>query len=113
MRTLNDEMLRPFYLPRPRVFLDGNSWCALYGENIQEGICAFGDTPAEAAELFDVAFYGGLRNGKEGPRRTVVLVPEGKPEKRIREQKRVGWWVIPVPPITPEGEPLSSRRDTD
>lgn len=24
--------------------LDGNQWCALIGENIQEGVCGFGDT---------------------------------------------------------------------
>jgi hypothetical protein len=27
---------------------DGDEWCALIGENIQEGICAFGKTPIDA-----------------------------------------------------------------
>lgn len=48
------ERLRPFMLLRPRLFPDGNAWCALYGENLQEGVCAFGDTPAKAAIQFDI-----------------------------------------------------------
>lgn len=35
-------------------YLDGNQWCFLYGENIQEGICGFGDTIYEAALDFYV-----------------------------------------------------------
>lgn len=31
-----------------QIGLDGNMYCALIGENIQEGICGFGSTPAEA-----------------------------------------------------------------
>jgi hypothetical protein len=27
---------------------DGNSWCALIGHNLQDGICGFGDTAQEA-----------------------------------------------------------------
>lgn len=27
-----------------KPFKDGNQWCFLYGDNIQEGICGFGDT---------------------------------------------------------------------
>jgi len=43
----------PFFALKPRVFPDGNQWCALYGENLQEGVCGFGDTPAAAAQDFD------------------------------------------------------------
>lgn len=39
-------------------FLDGNSWCALYGPNIQEGICGFGDTPESAILKFYDEFVG-------------------------------------------------------
>lgn len=38
---------------KPRVFMDGNKWCALYGDNIQEGVAAFGDTPQQAMDAFD------------------------------------------------------------
>lgn len=29
---------------------DGNQWCVLWGENLQEGIAGFGDTPEEAMD---------------------------------------------------------------
>ncbi len=31
---------------------DGNQWCVLLGENLPEGIAAFGDTPEQAIENF-------------------------------------------------------------
>lgn len=40
----------------PRLFIDGNKWCALRGENIQEGVAGFGDSPAEALSDFDAAW---------------------------------------------------------
>ena len=51
---LADEKLRPFMLLKPKIFPDGNAWCALYGKNIQDGVCGFGDTPENAAHQFDV-----------------------------------------------------------
>ena len=30
------------------VFMDGNLWCALLGDNLQDGLAGFGETPAEA-----------------------------------------------------------------
>lgn len=47
------EMQRPSVLFKPRVFIDGNQWCALYGDNIQEGIAGFGDTVKSAMFNFD------------------------------------------------------------
>ena len=44
----------PHVLMRPRIFPDGNQWCALYGEDLQMGVAGFGDTPAEAAADFDL-----------------------------------------------------------
>lgn len=35
-----------------RPFKDGNKWCILAGDNIQEGICGFGDTIEEALYEF-------------------------------------------------------------
>ena len=43
----------PHVLMRPRVYPDGNAWCALYGENLQDGVAGFGATPAEACAEFD------------------------------------------------------------
>jgi hypothetical protein len=43
----------PHVLMRPRFYPDGSKWCALYGENVQDGVAGFGDTPALAAADFD------------------------------------------------------------
>ena len=48
----------PSVLYRPKVFPDGNAWCALYGDNIQEGVCGFGKTPAEAVHDFNRNWNG-------------------------------------------------------
>ena len=47
------EISRPSYLLRPTINLDGNAWCALYGENLQDGVAGFGKTPALAMTDFD------------------------------------------------------------
>ena len=52
------ERLRPFHMMKPKLFLDGDQWCCLYGENIQEGLAGFGNTPEKAAYAFDEAFFG-------------------------------------------------------
>lgn len=47
----------PSAVYRPRVYPDGNAWCALYGDNIQDGVCGFGPTPAAAVAAFDAAWW--------------------------------------------------------
>lgn len=49
----------PHVLMKPKVYKDGNQWCALYGENIQEGVVGFGDTPELACKAFDLAWEKG------------------------------------------------------
>lgn len=68
-RTLNEaasaqltaaELTRDFALVgvlKPKIAKDGNQWCILYGDNLQEGIAGFGDTPAEAAHEFTSAWF--------------------------------------------------------
>lgn len=51
------EWTRPFVLLRPQIMLDGNQWCALYGANLQDGVAGFGDSPADAAEAFNKAWF--------------------------------------------------------
>ena len=48
------EHVRPSVLFRPKVSLDGNQWCALYGDNLQEGVAGFGRSPSEACYAFDL-----------------------------------------------------------
>lgn len=53
--------LRPSVLYRPNLTKDGNRWCALYGDNIQDGCAGFGDTPSAAMLAFDTAWVGDAR----------------------------------------------------
>lgn len=46
----------PSVVMRPTLLRDGDQWCALYGANIQEGVCGFGASPALACEAFDKAW---------------------------------------------------------
>lgn len=48
----------PHVLMRPLVFPDGNMWCALYGENLQDGVSGFGETPEKACADFDKNWRG-------------------------------------------------------
>lgn len=38
-------------------YRDGNQWCVLLGENLQEGIAGFGTTPYKAVLSFNSEFY--------------------------------------------------------
>ena len=59
------EAQRPFMLLRPRIYIDGNQWCALYGENLQDGVAGFGDSPELAAWDFDIAWREKLKAKNE------------------------------------------------
>tara|TARA_Y100000361_G_scaffold124778_1_gene118033 strand:- start:191 stop:448 length:258 start_codon:yes stop_codon:yes gene_type:complete len=41
----------------PSFTKDGNKFCYLYGENLQDGIAGFGETAAEAMSQFYNAFW--------------------------------------------------------
>ena len=47
------EQARPCVLYRPSVSIDGDQWCALYGDNLQGGVAGFGKSPALAMTDFD------------------------------------------------------------
>ena len=49
--------LRPSVIYKPRLFIDGNQWCALYGENLQEGVAGFGKSPSLAMSDFDLNWF--------------------------------------------------------
>jgi hypothetical protein len=38
---------------RPAIYPDGDMWCALYGEDLRNGVAGFGATPAAACADFD------------------------------------------------------------
>ena len=56
------ELNTPSNRLRPRLSIDGNQWCALPGENLQEGVAGFGSTPAAAYADFDRAWATPLPN---------------------------------------------------
>jgi len=47
------DMSVPSVLYKPALSIDGNKWCALYGDNLQDGVAGFGDSPALAMADFD------------------------------------------------------------
>ena len=44
---------KPSYLYKPRLIIDANKWCALFGESLQEGVAGYGDSPELAYQDFD------------------------------------------------------------
>lgn len=53
------EITRPAVVFRPCVYVDGNMWCCLYGEDIMSGVVGFGETPEKAAAAFDLVWWRG------------------------------------------------------
>ena len=51
-----ETLAQPSFILRPKLFRDGDHWCALYGENIQEGVVGFGKSPLKAYADFDRAW---------------------------------------------------------
>ena len=70
--TTQHMMRQPHVLMRPRIYQDGDMWCALYGDSIMEGIAAFGKTPRQAAEAWDLVWLNGTT--KNAP----ALTPNGQ-----------------------------------
>lgn len=64
-RDAAEEKARPSMLLRPLLSIDGNQWCALYGDNLQDGVAGFGTSPAKAFRAFDKNWLADLAEGKE------------------------------------------------
>lgn len=47
----------PSAIYRPKIYIDGNQWCALYGEDLQAGVAGFGDSPSLAMANFDKKWH--------------------------------------------------------
>lgn len=56
-------MQAPEVLFRPRLSIDGNQWCALYGDNLQDGVAGFGDSPYAAMQDFNRNWFAKLATG--------------------------------------------------
>lgn len=59
-----------------KPYKDGNQWCFLYGENIQDGICGFGKTIRDAA----LDFYCNICNEEIVANKLKSLRPQPKQE---------------------------------
>jgi hypothetical protein len=38
---------------KPSIYKDGDQWCVLYGEDLQDGVAGFGETPYKAVLDFN------------------------------------------------------------
>ena len=51
------QLTRPCILLKPKIYIDGHKWCVLYGDNLQDGLAGFGNSPELAMLDFDKNFY--------------------------------------------------------
>ena len=52
--------VEPAAIYRPKVYVDGDQWCALYGDDLQSGVCGFGISPNAAVTDFNKNWYAKL-----------------------------------------------------
>lgn len=55
----------PHVMMRPKIFRDGDQWCCLYGDNLEEGVAGFGDSPSLAANAFDTAWITNIKEARQ------------------------------------------------
>jgi hypothetical protein len=53
---------RPSTRYKPKLSIDGDKWCALYGKDLQGGVAGFGDSPEKAYENFDKNWIKSLKD---------------------------------------------------
>ena len=58
-------MAEPSAIYKPSLHIDGNQWVALYGEDLQNGVAGFGDSPDLAMDDFNKNWYRKLNIKKE------------------------------------------------
>lgn len=63
----SEQMFRWSFMLKPKLSIDGDQWCALYGDNLQDGVAGFGDSPDAAYSAFDTAWVEKLK-----PRKTAA-----------------------------------------
>jgi len=65
-RRRNEEILleyqiSPAVIHKPKLSIDGNMYCFLYGDNLQEGVSGFGKSPDLAMIDFNKNWYKKLK----------------------------------------------------
>lgn len=99
---VEEERGRPFMMLRPRLYPDGNKWCALYGDNLQEGVAGFGDTPELAAYDFDKSWYSYRLPSPKSQNLGTCDQQDDLHEKRINSPLCVATWKT----TSPESKPI-------
>ena len=56
------ETMRPCVLFKPKVYIEGDVWCAMYGDNLQDSVLGFGKSPSDAMHDFDRNWHTNLSN---------------------------------------------------
>ena len=74
VRIVVAEYARPCVVWKPKLYVEGNQWCALLGDNLQDGVSGFGDSPADAMWDFDKQWFAKLP--------TIEGVPEKKTDQK-------------------------------
>ncbi len=69
------EQRRPSVIFRPSLTIDGNGWCALYGDNLQDGVAGYGATPDAAMRSFDEAWGATLKRNSDNALDEICPVP--------------------------------------
>ncbi len=77
-------MAEPFTYLRVRLRRDGDQWCALYGDNLEDGVAGFGASPNEAQMAFNRAWYEKLK----------ASAPNGKPEPMKKLANLAMRWAV-------------------
>jgi hypothetical protein len=80
VRSAAAEYERPSAIFKPRLSIDGNQWCALYGDNLQDGVAGFGESPADAMWDFDRNWNAKLSSAQSPSRADEVLRAHGFPD---------------------------------
>jgi len=105
-------------LPEPLTLdLDGDQWCVLYGENLQEGISGFGPTPDEAVLAFaEAVLEASAPEGQNPDAATLarvydLAIPSLNPDtfialegalQQLAANRRIPWAPAPAAPLTQE-----------
>ena len=55
--SIESAWVSPSVVYRPKIFRDGDQWCALLGDDMMGGVVAFGSSPSEAATRFDTEWF--------------------------------------------------------
>lgn len=63
---IESDMRRPFVLLSANMVLEGNQWCAFYGD-FRTGVAGFGDSPDADSRDFDKKWYEKLSTNAAPP----------------------------------------------